>query len=76
MIVEVPLDPGWIGRPVRAIEEAAGARIAFVMRFGKSVLPTPSMALQDSDQVFMLVTDEIAAMVRSVTAAAPEERHC
>jgi trk system potassium uptake protein TrkA len=75
MIVEVPLDPGWIGRPVRAIEEAAGARIAFVMRFGKSVLPTPSMALQDSDQVFMLVTDEIAATVRSITAAAPEERH-
>lgn len=74
-IVEVPLDPGWIGRPVRAIEDAAGARVAFVMRFGKSVLPTPSMALQDSDQVFMLVTDEIAATVRSITAAAPEERH-
>jgi trk system potassium uptake protein len=74
-MVEVPLDAGWIGRPVRALEEAAGARVAYVVRFGKSTLPTPSMALQDSDQVFMLVDDEIAATVRTVTAAPPEEKH-
>ena len=74
-VVEVPLHPGWIGRPVRAVEEATGARVAYVMRFGKSALPTPSMALQDSDHVYMLVDDEIAATVREITAAAPEERH-
>ena len=74
-IVEVPLHPGWIGRPVRAVEEAAGARVAYVTRFGKSALPTPSMALQDSDHVYMLVDDEIAATVREITAAPPEERH-
>jgi hypothetical protein len=45
------------------------------MRFGKSTLPTPSMALQDSDQVYMLVDDGIAGTVRKVTAASPEERH-
>jgi trk system potassium uptake protein len=74
-LVEIPVHPGWIGRPVRAIEEASGARVAYVTRFGKSTLPTASMALQDSDQVFMLVDDEIAGTVRKVTAAAPEERH-
>jgi trk system potassium uptake protein TrkA len=74
-IVEIVLHPGWIGRPVRAVEEACGARIAYVTRFGKSALPTPSMALQDSDHVYMLVSDEIAAVVREITAAAPEERH-
>jgi trk system potassium uptake protein len=74
-IVEVPLNHGWIGRSVRAIEEASGARVAYVMRFGKSTLPTPSMALQDSDQVFMLVDDGIAGTVREITAAPPEERH-
>jgi trk system potassium uptake protein len=74
-IVEVPLHDGWVGRSVRAIEEASGARVAYVMRFGKSTLPTPSMALQDGDHVCMLVTDEIAATVRKITAAAPEERH-
>jgi len=60
---------------VRAVEEATGARVAYVMRFGKSALPTPSMALQDSDHVYMLVDDEIAATVREITAAPPEERH-
>jgi trk system potassium uptake protein len=74
-IVEVPLHPGWIGRPVRAIEDASGARIAYVMRFGKSALPTPSMAVQDSDHAYMLVTDDIAATVRKILAAPPEERH-
>jgi trk system potassium uptake protein TrkA len=74
-IVGVPLHPGWIGRSVRAVEEAAGARVAYITRFGTSVLPTASMALQDSDQVFMLVDDKIAGTVRAVTAAAPEERH-
>ena len=74
-LVEIPLHAGWIGRPVRAIEEATGARVAYVMRFGMSTLPTASMALQDSDQVFMLVDDKIASTVRTVTAAAPEERH-
>jgi trk system potassium uptake protein len=74
-LVEIPLHPGWIGRPVKAIEEATGARVAYVMRFGMSTLPTASMALQDSDQVFMLVDDKIASTVRTVTAAAPEERH-
>jgi trk system potassium uptake protein TrkA len=74
-IVEVPMHDGWVGRSVRAIEEAAGARIAYVMRFGVGTLPTPSMALQDGDHVCMLVTDEIAATVRKITAAAPEERH-
>jgi len=74
-IVEVPLHPAWIGRPVRAIEDSSGARIAYVMRFGKSALPTPSMAMQDSDHVYMLVTDDIAATVRKILAAPPEERH-
>jgi trk system potassium uptake protein TrkA len=73
-LVEAPLHSGWIGRRVRAVEEATGARVAYVMRFGASVLPTPSMALQDSDQVFMLVNDDIAVAVRKIAAAAPEER--
>jgi trk system potassium uptake protein len=74
-IIEVPVHADWIGRPVRALEDATGARVAFVMRFGMSTLPTRSMALQDGDQVFMLVTDEIAVTVRKVTAATPEETH-
>jgi len=74
-IVEMPVHEAWIGRSVRALEDATGARVAYVMRFGVSTLPTQSMALQDGDQVFMLVTDEMAGSVLTKSAAAPEEKH-
>ncbi|MCW2640270.1 MAG: Potassium transporter TrkA [Dactylosporangium sp.] len=74
-IVEVPLHAGWVGRPLRALEEATGARAAYLMRFGIGILPTVSTVVQDGDQVFMLVTDDMMANVTKVTAAAPEGAH-
>ena len=74
-IVEVPVHPGWIGRPTRALEDATGARVAYVMRFGLGTLTTPTMALQDGDQVFVLVTDDMTEYVSKITGAPPEERH-
>jgi trk system potassium uptake protein TrkA len=71
-IIEVPLHQGWIGRPLRALEDATGTRTAYLMRFGVGCLPTASTVLQDGDQVFMLVTDDIAAAVTKVAGAAPE----
>jgi trk system potassium uptake protein TrkA len=71
-IVEVPVHRDWVGRPVRALEEACGARTAYLMRFGIGTLPTSSTLLQDGDQVFMLVTDDIVASVTKITAAPPE----
>jgi trk/ktr system potassium uptake protein len=70
-IVEVPLHPGWISKPLRALEESSGARTAFIMRFGIGTLPTASTVLQDGDQVFMLVTDEMAAKVTDITGREP-----
>ncbi|MGH8876041.1 MAG: potassium channel family protein [Stackebrandtia sp.] len=71
-MVEVPVDPTWIGQTVRGLETATGARVAYLMRFGLGTLPTENTVLQDGDQIFMLVTDEIAAQTRSVAAAAVE----
>jgi trk system potassium uptake protein TrkA len=70
-IIEVPLHADWISRPVRSLEEASGARVAFLMRFGIGTLPTASTMLQDGDQVFMLVTDDMVESVTAVTGAAP-----
>jgi trk system potassium uptake protein TrkA len=71
-IVEVPVHSAWVGRPLRALEEASGARTAYLMRFGIGTLPTASTILQDGDQVFMLVTDDMVAGVTKITGAAPE----
>ena len=72
-IIEVPVHPDWIGRSVHDLEIATGARIAYVMRFGIGSLPTPSAVIQDGDQVFMLVTDDMMTSVTKVSAAMPEE---
>jgi len=71
-IIEIPVETGWVGRPVRSLEEATGARTAYLMRFGIGTLPTASTALQEGDQLFMLVTDDMAPSVTTVAGASPE----
>ncbi|HLT11217.1 MAG TPA: TrkA family potassium uptake protein [Micromonosporaceae bacterium] len=70
-IVEVPVHPDWIATPIRVLEEACGARVAYVMRFGIGTLPTPSMVVQDGDQIYVLVTDDMASSVAKVTGSPP-----
>jgi trk/ktr system potassium uptake protein len=74
-IIEVPVHTDWVGRPVRTLEDATGARVAYLMRFGIGTLPTASTAVQDGDQVFMLVTDDMVGPVTKITAAPPDGGH-
>jgi trk system potassium uptake protein TrkA len=69
-IVEAPLHTDWVGRTVGALENATGARVAYLMRFGVGSLAIPSTVLQDGDQVFMLVTDETVGLVLGVASSA------
>jgi trk system potassium uptake protein TrkA len=71
-ILDAPVHPEWVGHPVRALEEATGTRIAYLMRFGIGILPTASTVLQDGDQAFFLVTDELVAPVVAVAGAPPK----
>ncbi len=70
-IIELSLHMDWVGKPVRALEEATGTRVAYLLRFGVAILPTASTVLQDGDQVFVLVTDEIVGAVAKVAATPP-----
>ena len=74
-ILEVPVHEDWVGRPLRRLEEATGVRVAYLTRFGIATLPTASTTLQEGDQVFMLVTDDLAAGVTAVAGAPPEGGH-
>jgi trk system potassium uptake protein len=67
-IVEAPFSPDWVGRTVKAFEDATGARVAYLMRFGIGSLTTASTVLQDGDQVFVLVTDDIVDQVLAAAA--------
>jgi trk system potassium uptake protein TrkA len=71
-LVQVAVDEGWIGRKLSEFEVASGARVAFITRFGKGVLPTKSTVVQDGDLVHVLLTDDIADAVVDVASQPPE----
>src|SRR4051794_11024606 len=50
-LVQLDVHEGWVGRPLRALEEASGARVAYVTRYGDGVLPTADTVLQENDTV-------------------------
>jgi trk system potassium uptake protein len=70
-ILEVPLHPGWLSKSLKALEDATGTRAAFIMRFGVGTLPTASTTLQDGDQVYMMVTDDMITKVTEITGTEP-----
>jgi trk system potassium uptake protein len=74
-IVEAPLHRDWVGRTIKAFEEASGARVAYLMRFGIGSLAQPSTVLQDGDQVFVLVTDDTVDSVLEVASGAGQGGH-
>jgi trk system potassium uptake protein TrkA len=70
-ILDLTVHPGWVGRPLRALEEATGSRVACVVRFGVGTLPSASTVVQDGDQICFLVTDDIADTVKATAAVEP-----
>jgi trk system potassium uptake protein TrkA len=74
-IVEAPLHRDWVGNPLKSLEEATGARVAYLMRFGMGTLGNPSTVIQDGDQIFMLVTDDTVGDVLDIASGSHTEGH-
>jgi trk system potassium uptake protein TrkA len=73
VLAEVHLGTVWMGRRSSALEEASGARIAFITRYGSAVLPEADSVLQDGDLVHALFTDENRDRVERIFERGPEE---
>jgi trk system potassium uptake protein len=73
VLSDVPYDVRWVGKPVGRIEELAGIRVAFVIRFGDAQLVTPATVLQDGDVLHVLTRRDDVARVETLFAAEPEE---
>ena len=54
ILSQVPVSRDWIGEPVKALESAAGARIAYLDRLGEAEVPAPGTVLQDGDVVYVI----------------------
>ena len=61
VLAEVAYDPAWVGEKVHAVEEATGARVAFITRLGEAMLPGPGVVLQEGDVLHVIAAhDDLA----------------
>jgi trk system potassium uptake protein TrkA len=72
LLAQVDVHPGWVGRPLRALEEASGARVAYVTRYGDGVLPTAATVMQEHDTVHVLLRVDESTHVERTLTRAPE----
>lgn len=72
-VLQLPLHEGWVGHSVRSLQEATGARVAFIMRFGNGVLPDNKTVLQADDVVYVAARSGTVTDVTSVANREPED---
>jgi trk system potassium uptake protein TrkA len=70
-LAEMEVHPDWVGRLVHDLQDTTGARIAFITRFGKALLPTRETVLQDGDQVHVLLMRSDEEAIQEVFSTAP-----
>jgi trk system potassium uptake protein len=72
-ILPLPVHEDWVGRPIRELEVATGSRVAFIVRFGTGVLPTPETAVQAEDTVYVAAVSGTVSDVTAAASAPPAE---
>jgi trk system potassium uptake protein TrkA len=72
-LAEVHVAEGWIGHPLRDLEEAAGCRVAFVSRLGAGFLPGKDAVIQDGDLIYVVMRESDTSRVEGVFGKGPEE---
>ncbi|MFJ9778418.1 potassium channel family protein [Amycolatopsis sp. NPDC101161] len=72
-LLQLPLHEGWVGHSVKSLQEASGARVAFIMRFGTPVLPDNKTVVQDGDDVWVAARSGTVSDVTSVANREPED---
>jgi trk system potassium uptake protein TrkA len=71
-LLQVKLHEGWIGHSLRDVEQATGARVAMITRFGVGMVPTESTLVQDGDHLHVLITDNLRPGLSDIIDTAPE----
>ncbi len=73
-IVEMSVHRAWIGHSVTSLEHAAGARVAFLTRWGRGEITRPDHVVQENDVAHVLCEPERANAVQRVLATPPTRR--
>jgi trk system potassium uptake protein len=73
-LVDLAYHQGWVGRSVGEVQNAVeGTRVAFLTRYDEAILPTRNTALQDGDQLHLLVARGNIDRVEQALANPPDE---
>lgn len=72
-IIGVDVDEGWYGLTVDNVEQATSARVAYITRLARGMLPTSATVLQDGDRLYMAVNTDHASSVQHTLVRPPEE---
>jgi len=62
---------GWVGQSVGTLEDAAKARVAYLVRVGEAELPNAETVIQDGDELYALLPMAGVASAERVLAKAP-----
>jgi trk system potassium uptake protein TrkA len=71
-LAEVHVTSDWVGHPVSALEAAAGARVAFLSRYGDGIVPDEETVIQEGDLVHVIMRVDDIPRVTEVLESAPE----
>jgi len=69
VLAEVAYSDEWLGQKVCDLENAAHTRIAFIARLGESLIPSPSLVLQEGDVVHVIAEASNLDQIAEVFAA-------
>lgn len=70
-LVEVHVDPDWVGQTIGSMQAAAHTPLPFLLRFGVGQVPTESTVFQDGDLLYAAVTNDQVADLESLFGKPP-----
>jgi len=62
---------GWFGMAIIDLEDATGARVAFITRLGEGLIPDSHTVLQEGDLLHVTVRDAEISMVEKIFSRSP-----
>jgi trk system potassium uptake protein TrkA len=71
-LVEVHLDPSWVGQRAFIVQERTTARLAYLTRLGGGFLPDAKTIIQEGDLVHVLIKETELEQVAEILSAPPE----
>ncbi len=71
VMAEVQVHRGWVGHRLDRLQEASGARVTYLTRFGEGVVPGPDTVYQEGDLVHLIMRSGEERAVESTLAEPP-----